>query len=190
MAQRLRNEYIGSSDVATVMGVNPWATRSDLYNAKINNIQKEESESMRWGTILEPVILQEFLIRNPIFDEEYMVLTQHYQQHSKYNFIGGTADAIFGSKNGTGNVLAEIKTTNEFSHRKWQEELPINYRYQCQFLMGLNGCISTVVIVLVAGQKLRNYNIRFDKILYEDIISESAKFWNEHILTLTPPEDF
>ncbi len=179
--QRDRKTYLGSSEMSAVLGLNPWMTRSDLYYSKIEGTQKEESEAMKWGTLLEPVIIKEFL--NVINYDDWHAVQQH-AQHDKHDFIAGTADALLRDE------LIEVKTTGDFVHRKWKEAIPLHYQIQCQFLMGLHFVYKTHFVVLIAGQTLRHYTLDFDQAMYEKIITEAVSFWNDHILTQTPPSDF
>jgi len=178
--QRKRSEYLGSADMATIMGINPWQTRSELYLSKVEGVDKEENEAMKWGRLLEPVIIDELCRLKEIPNYSMQV----HVRHEKYDFIAGTADAITPAK------LIEIKTTNEFSHRKWQDEIPLNVQIQCQFLMGLTSLPEALIGVLVAGQKLRDYKLEFDQCLYNRIVIEAVKFWENHIIPRIQPEDF
>lgn len=61
----VRRSGIGSSDAATVAGLNRWETPLDLYLEKRGLVEPEPaSEAAEWGTILEPVLLREFARRN------------------------------------------------------------------------------------------------------------------------------
>src|SRR5690606_18657199 len=61
----VRRSGIGSSDAATVAGLNRWKTPLDLYLEKRGLVEPEPaSEAAEWGTILEPTILREFARRN------------------------------------------------------------------------------------------------------------------------------
>lgn len=61
----VRRTGIGSSDAATVAGLNRWKTPLDLYLEKRGLVEPEPAgEAAEWGTILEPTILREFARRN------------------------------------------------------------------------------------------------------------------------------
>lgn len=63
----VRRSGIGSSDAATVAGLNRWNTPLDLYLEKRGLVEPEPaSEAAEWGTILEPVLLREFARRNGV----------------------------------------------------------------------------------------------------------------------------
>lgn len=63
----VRRTGIGSSDAATVAGLNRWKTPLDLYLEKRGLVEPEPAgEAAEWGTILEPVILREYARRNGV----------------------------------------------------------------------------------------------------------------------------
>lgn len=51
-----RRAGIGASEIAAVMGISPWESPFSLYWRKVNGWEVEETEVMRTGTLLEPVI--------------------------------------------------------------------------------------------------------------------------------------
>ena len=62
---RERKKGIGGSDVAAVLGLNPWRTPLDVFNEKTAETvdDKPQSEAAHFGTILEDVVADEFARR-------------------------------------------------------------------------------------------------------------------------------
>lgn len=62
---RDRKKGIGGSDVAAVLGLNPWRTPLDVFNEKTAETvdDKPQSEAAHFGTILEDVVADEFARR-------------------------------------------------------------------------------------------------------------------------------
>lgn len=60
----LRRDGIGASDAAAVLGVSPWSSAMDVYAEKLGlygpPVDLPEDDMMRWGQILEPLVLGEF----------------------------------------------------------------------------------------------------------------------------------
>ena len=56
--QALRKEYIGGSDMATVMGLNPYQSKLELFHQKVGVVtsMKPESESTYSGHVLESIV--------------------------------------------------------------------------------------------------------------------------------------
>lgn len=56
-----RRAGIGASDIAAIMGISPWSTPFQVWASKVAEIPEDEgSEQMKWGRILENVILDEW----------------------------------------------------------------------------------------------------------------------------------
>ena len=56
-----RRTGIGGSDVAAVLGLNPWKTPLDVWNDKLGlSEDKGMSEPAYWGTVLEDTVAREF----------------------------------------------------------------------------------------------------------------------------------
>ena len=61
-----RREGIGGSDAAAILGVSPWSSAIEIYADKISSdpvSMDSPSEAARWGTILEPHVIDEFRSR-------------------------------------------------------------------------------------------------------------------------------
>lgn len=58
----IRRKGIGGSDVAAIIGANPYKTALDIFNDKLNLDPKEDTQSRfaHWGTKLEAVVADEF----------------------------------------------------------------------------------------------------------------------------------
>jgi putative phage-type endonuclease len=53
-----RREKIGGSEAASACGIDPYRSRRLLWYEKVNGIEREESEAMRLGTLLQPAIAE------------------------------------------------------------------------------------------------------------------------------------
>lgn len=55
-----RKNYVGSSDVAAILGLSPWATTFDVWLSKTSKLDevKHTSEAMEDGNLLESVVLR------------------------------------------------------------------------------------------------------------------------------------
>ena len=55
-----RRTGIGGSDVAAVLGLNPWKTPLDVWNDKLGlSEDKGMTEPAYWGTVLEDTVAKE-----------------------------------------------------------------------------------------------------------------------------------
>src|SRR6266705_4456945 len=53
-----RREKIGGSEAASACGIDPFRSRRLLWYEKVNGIEREESEAMWLGTLLQPAIAE------------------------------------------------------------------------------------------------------------------------------------
>lgn len=176
-SQRNRTEYIGSSDIAAIIGASRYRGAYDVYRAKVISDEQQDNEFMRWGRVLEEPVLREFCRAENITSFD----TQVYAQHPEYDFIGGTVDGL------TDDFVIEIKTTSSFN-KSFDDKIPDDYYIQCQWLMGLHNRQYTQVAVLFGGQRLEKYEVEFNEDLYNMLIDEAVAFWTNHVITKTPPE--
>ena len=61
--ERVRNSGIGGSDIACIMGLNPWKSAYALYAEKHGDVEPEDlsnNEFVYWGTVLEQVVADRF----------------------------------------------------------------------------------------------------------------------------------
>ncbi|MFN3605514.1 MAG: YqaJ viral recombinase family protein, partial [Leptonema sp. (in: bacteria)] len=103
---QLRKNFICASEVSVVMNHNKFKSLENLYNEKINDEKVEQTESMRWGLLLEKTIANEWALINDV------------KIHKK-NFVYVYDDTLlatpdfFASKNKQ-KFLIEIKNTSKF----------------------------------------------------------------------------
>lgn len=181
--ERDRRSYLGSGDVAIILGYNPYETTWDLWNFKKNGIKREftdeQLERMEWGNLIEPVLIKK------VCDERklQMLGSQVHFKHQKYEFIGGTADEI------TNSHLIEAKTSHEFN-KSYTDEVPIMYYIQANHLMGLSNIQNCLFPVLFGGQKHKIYEIEFDYDFYNTCINKCVEFWEKYVIGNEEPEKF
>ena len=176
MEQNNRHEYIGSTEVAAIIGVSPYQTAYDVWLHKKLKHEKIFSEGtlerMRWGLLLEPILLEESARR---LDLKY-IGTQVHVRHPKYNFLGSTADALTDSIE-----VIEAKTTGLFN-KSYTDEIPIEYYVQGNYHCGMHNKQKCIYPVLMGGQKFKTYEIEFDKVFYDFCVNACVNFWNKYVI--------
>lgn len=178
----LRKTGIGGSDVASILGVSKWGTPLGVYFAKRGESTPptEENESMRWGTLLEPVIRQRY---SDVTGREVRLPTEMLR-HPKHDFMIANIDGCTDD-----GRLLEVKTAR--SAAEWGEEgtdeIPLAYNCQVQHYMIVTGLIVADVAVLIGGSDFRIYEVPADPELQDMLIDREAAFW-ELVKNGTPPE--
>ncbi len=170
-----------------------WAVKIRLHE------DPEPTEWMKWGTLLEPFVCQEyskatgfklqsygkyFIFRNP--DSPLMLATLD----RGIDRLRGDQEIPEGLPNPVGGEgILEAKTTNYFAGKDWQHgKSPLYYECQFQHALETTGRKWGSIAVLIGGQRLeiRHYvkNERFGAHLREKV----EEFWGEHIVKDIPPE--
>lgn len=168
-----RRQGIGGSDVACILGLNPWKTALDVWAEKVGLSETADNEQMLWGRRLESAILEELAdrlgerIQKPSDEELPMVGRLPWQLVSPDGLMG--------------RVLIEIKTASEWAKNEWGEEgtdeVPIGYA--CQVLWGLNALDLDygIIAVLIGGQELRQYRIERNHDVEAALVARCQQFW-------------
>jgi putative phage-type endonuclease len=180
----LASRKLGSSDAATILGLNPFKTRYQLFLEKTEQIETaQENEPMRWGTILEPIIAQEFSERSglTLLDCNY-----HYQADAPYDFMTCTPDFFILDENSEKGLL-EIKTCSQWQADAWADSVPDYAHCQVMHQMAVTGLQFAYVACLIGGQKLVWHRVERDEDVIEQLRILEAEFWGM-CENLEPPQ--
>lgn len=187
---KARQKGIGGSDIAAIVGLNPFKTPMQVWESKVHPVQDDEqSEPAYWGNTLEEVVAKEYAKRTG--RKVQRVNTQ--MQHKDFDFVLANIDRavvnpdIAGRVYWTGDRLTtdrilECKTANGFAVKKWGESgsdyVPDEYLVQCQWYLGVTGASVCDLAVLIGGQDFRIYTIERDDDLIGDLLVQGAAFWD------------
>jgi putative phage-type endonuclease len=167
-----RAQSLGASEAAAALGVCPYTTPVELWQRKTGKAPgREESEAMRWGTLLEPAILDEYQRRTGVT----VIGRQMFMRHPEHPWMTATLDGLTPS-----GRLVEVKTTSAWSRGFGDEdsdELPDHYRIQLHQQFAVTGTDRADLVVLVGGQKLRIYPVERDEQLVRVVVRCALGFW-------------
>lgn len=180
----MRANSVGGSEVAAVVGLSRWKTPFEVWCEKTGAVKNknDQTEAMRWGTILEPVIRREFANRSGLEVAEAKCVFCH----KDFGFMTANIDGYVKMADGSYAVL-EIKTSNSFSVEDWKEGCPIEYFLQVQYYMGILGLKKAFIAVLIGGSDYRQLEIDRDEETIAFIFKKVADFWNK-VEKKVPPE--
>jgi putative phage-type endonuclease len=167
--QWLAMRRIGSSDAATICGLNPYKTPRRLYLELRGEVaQDQENEAMRWGTLLEPVIAAEFAARtgSAITHNTKMFAAPNGWQTATPDYLGDD-----------GEWLLEIKNTGVYAARQWAEGPPDVAHIQVAHQLAVTGLKYAYVAGLVGGNRLVWHRLERDEALIETVTLKEAEFW-------------
>lgn len=148
---------IGGSDAAAACRVDPYRSRLRLAAEKLGLIDPpHESEAMRWGRVLEPVIDDELTRRGfeVMPHPQDVTLTD---DRGRKPWLTGRPDgyAVLAGTRG----LLERKTVSAYAH---DGTVPAHYACQVQHYLHLTGLPACLLAVLVGGQRLETHVLERD----------------------------
>ena len=185
----VRRSGIGGSDAAAALGLSPWKSPIELWEEKaLGKTQpRQDSEPMRWGRLLEPVIRDEFAKRTG-----YAVsVCRSMLQAPQWPWMQANLDGLIEIP-GRGIGVLEIKTASSFKDSDWggnddsQPRCPDSYALQVAHYLAVTGLEYAVLCVLIGGNKLRWLTVERDTELIAHLVELERRFW-EHVLSNTPP---
>lgn len=137
-----RKKYLGGSDVACIMGLNPWKTNRKLYDEKKGIVEPDDLSDnplVQYGTNAEEHIRALFALDHPELKVDY--ISNNSWRNSDYPFAAASLDGWTTDEQGRKGIL-EIKTATIQTPQqslKWRDKIPDNYYCQVLFYLGVTG---------------------------------------------------
>lgn len=175
---KYRTMGIGGSDVSVIAGINPYRSVFQLWLEKTGQIEPTESgsECTHFGTILEPIVKQEFTERTGIEITE----PKYLYQHKDYPFMLANLDGVV-TVDGE-DCIFEAKTASVYKQDEWDGRIPPEYMLQIQHYMAVTGLKRTYIAALIGGNHFVYHIIERDDEMITNIIAMERKFWEENVL--------
>lgn len=183
-----RAKGIGGSEIAAILGKSTWSSPTDIYVKKIPQFESEpepQSESARWGNVLEDAIIKEWSHRT---GRRYVHIPVSLMSDENSIFIANV-DGFELDEEGTVIGILECKTTTLHNYNIWAEgDIPTYYFYQTQWYMMVTGLERTCIMCLVGGQSLFYYDLPAVDAIAEECKAGAVDFWNNHVIPQIPPK--
>lgn len=185
---KVRATGIGASEIASVLGLSPYASPRVLYHRKRGELPEAfDNSRMDWGRRLERVILQRFKEDHPELSH-YTIGRAYRSDRIPWQLATPDATAWSDEFDST-DAIVEIKTGA--SRDDWGEagtdEIPIQYRCQVMQSMDVMNARIAYVPVLFNGREYREYVVRYDKAEAHILRTRGAEFWRR-VNAGIPPE--
>jgi len=186
---KVREEGIGASEVAAVVGLSPWDSPFSLWLKKTKQVPPiDETTLMHLGHLLEPVVATLWeeetggkVVKSSAADIIYQDAEKPWRRVTP-DRIAYRISAWSGKKE---KILLEIKTSVvPFD----EDELPDNYVAQCQYQMLVTGIHECELAWLASGRTFGHARIAYDKEFAEWLGEEVDKFWNNCVIGMQEPE--
>lgn len=180
-----RKRGVGGSELLAALGKDSRCSRLELYKRKVGELPEldfSDDERVRFGTLLEPVIRDEFARR---IGQQVIVPAQTLF-HPEVPLLGhpdGWIPAL--------NEGVEIKTADKFEADEFGDEqsdqVPLRYLVQCSGYMALTNAESWHLCVLIGGNELRLYQVPRDRQIEDALLAGVREFWS-HVEKRQPPD--
>jgi putative phage-type endonuclease len=162
---------LGGSDAAPALGLSPYKSALELYYEKLGEAPAvEESEAMRFGTLLEPVVRGEYMRRTG----KNVVFGQPMLRSERYRWMLANLDGR------TDDRVVEFKTARD--DKLWGEpgsdDVPAAYLLQVTHYMIVTEAQLADIAVLIGGSDFRIYTVPLKAELAELVIDGEREFWS------------
>ena len=177
-----RREKIGGSEAAAACGLDPYRSRLMLWYEKVNGVERDETEAMRLGTLLQPAVAEIASERG----YEIMPAPADGFTHPEHAWMVCHPDG-FASVDGE-RAVAEIKTRGTGWSSEDEREL---YAYYLQVFHGMavTGCGAGLLCILHGGHgglRLDTREVVRDDALTDQMIGLEQEIVNA-VRTEQPP---
>lgn len=186
---KVRESGIGSSEVSTILGINPFETPYQLYLRKKGMMPaKEENFAMRAGHYLEDAVSRFYsdktgvqIIKSSAVDWIIRDNDRPYLQVSpdRTFWIPGLP------KNKHNKAILECKTTQLEVD---ELDVPQHWYIQLQYQLGVAGYTQGALAWLTKGREFGSRDFAFDADIYAWITDEVQRFWTDYICGDLVPE--
>jgi len=183
----MRKTGVGGSDVAILLGLNPYKTVHELWLEKTGACASQDlsaNDAVNFGNIIEDTIGEFYTKKTGI------ALRNKLQtiRHSKYDWLVANIDKkVVGIKKGV-----EIKNVGSHAAKAWgkdgTDEVAEYYMPQPMHYMLVLDYMEWDVAAYFGGADLRIYPLERDKEFDELIIDITHDFWHNNVLANVPPE--
>ena len=202
-AQRaIRATGLGSSEVGAVAGLSPYAGPMDVWLVKRGLAEVPETEAMRLGTALEPVIANLYEGEHLAAGEALKTAAEMWPREAPHGVLRHPREAwalaspdrvvaTAGDRHAPAR-LVEIKSVAWRSAHHWGEahdDVPPWYRAQVEWQMLVTGIGVCDLVALIGGAELRVYRLERDAALGAMLLDIGRAFWRLVERGEAPPVD-
>jgi len=183
-----RNEGLGASDVAAVLGYDSYTTPYKIWAIKTGRIPPdEENAAMLAGTRHQPTVVA-YYNDTPGRDAHMYDVPVVYDAGQP--LLWATPDAIDYAQ----GRIVELKTTEVYNRDDWADDAPIRHRVQCNIQRyawdRIDPTLDTTVTlaVLIGLSDYREYEVPYSEAWAEDSIAYARDWWQRHVVADVPPD--
>jgi putative phage-type endonuclease len=196
-AERLQG--LGGSDLAVILGLNPWKTPFSLWQEKTQRLEPiDETLPMKFGSYVEEFVAREYAERTGQRVQRFNAMLSH----PKAPLIGHVDRLVIPDGQKVASYKREIRTDkglecktasafaagrdSEWGPSGTDQVLP-HYLIQSSAYMALTGCAHWDLAVLIGNHDFRIYHLHRDPELESYLLEEADRWWRDYVIADTPP---
>ncbi len=181
--------HIGASEVATILGVNPWKSAYTLWHEKKGLIpQSEAGIAARVGLALEPLLTEFYQQEQGVQVVDPGQYTVY--EHPQFPWLTCTPDRLIVDADSKIVKAVELKTIGEFVAQKLRDgEPPLGYQVQLQAQMEVLGCLFGDLACLIGNRKFEVFQFTRHERLVQEMLIKLRAFWESMETGDPPPPD-
>jgi putative phage-type endonuclease len=183
-----RKSYIGGSDIAAIVGLNPYRNITDIYHDKTNTTQNTQTtnEAIKLGEQLETNLvtyaaakLQDTPILNITFKREWRRAQVDAYLPNREEVLEAKVVGFFNPN---------------FKPTEWgpegTTEVPVHYYLQVLWQMHVSNAKAGHLIALIGhGIGYRLYHIPRNQDIIDELEARAEHFWTQHVIPRVPPSE-
>lgn len=138
-----RTSFIGGSEAASLVGMNPYLSNVELWEIKTGRRKREDISGkpyVQYGNQAEALLRDLFKLDFPQYEVEY--IPNNMWRNSEYPFAHASLDGWLTERETGRKGILEIKTTNilqSMQREKWNKRIPSNYYIQVLHYLFVTG---------------------------------------------------
>ena len=181
-----RSKFLGSSDVAAVMGLDPFTTAYDVWAKKTGKVEGErpDDEVLSRGRYMENALLSFATDQLGGLTTNPEMLEFHYA-----DFIIDHPDAVVFES----GQPVEAKSVGRFSKEEWgnpgSDEIPERVIVQCHVHLLCTEKDFCHVPVYLSYREFQMFGVKLDSELAQMILDKAGEFWAKNVQKDIPPPD-
>lgn len=163
-----RTAGIGASDIAAIVGESPWQTPMQVWASKVDPepVESEPDEAMRWGTMMETLILDDAANRHlddPLKRRGVLL------RATETPWLIATPDALTAN-----DEPVEAKKSDDWD---WPDGPPRHYVLQVLWQMAVTGAQRGYIVALHRSRGTSLYTVERDGDEIGRLLEAGAWFW-------------
>lgn len=183
-AQHDRRRYIGGSDVAAVLGISPWRTPLQLWEAKTapalphDFAKGVKRRGHRWEAVVAEMLVEHLEERG--HSVEIVATGKRYVDPAR-DYLAAEIDFEVRLDGEDEITNVELKTVHPFKAHEWgdagTDEAPVWYTAQGMHGLGVTGRRRCLIAPLFGADEIRAYPVLRDDETIEAMRARCDAFW-------------